>query len=88
MRRATVQEKAKFENFRREDGSTWSRHYASNLHECIELCLETGNECAAVNFGEIGGRKICELVTNPAWPGSVIASWVVEADGWQYACCF
>jgi hypothetical protein len=69
----------------KDSGSIYARHFAANLQDCIKLCQWTAGACKSVNFGQISGANVCELLSVSATEKNLLASWIGKSDGWQYA---
>jgi len=69
----------------KDNGSIYGRNFAANLSDCIKLCQWTQGACRAVNFGQIGGANVCEMLSIGATESNLLKTWLEKADGWQYA---
>lgn len=68
-----------------DEGPVYGRHFAASFEDCIKLCTWTGGSCRSVNYGTLGGQKVCELLSNAVTKGSILETWLTDAQGWQFA---
>lgn len=69
----------------KDNGNIYGRHFAASLSDCVKLCQWSKDACRAVNFGQIGGANVCELLSSAATEKNLLSAWLEKADGWQYA---
>lgn len=67
-----------------DHGSIYSRHFALNLDDCIKLCQWSQGLCQSVNFGQIRGQNVCELLSVKVTRGDILETWLVNANGWRH----
>lgn len=68
-----------------DHGSIYARHFAASFDDCVKLCTWTAGSCRSVNYGSIAGQQVCELLSVSAAKNTILETWLVDAQGWQYA---
>jgi len=68
----------------KDNGSIYGRHFAASLNDCIKMCQWSQGQCRSVNFGQINGANVCEMLSIAATERNLLASWLEPASGWTY----